>query len=130
MKRKAGIIAGVILGCAVMLYLAGVLGQMLDNYSVWQAEGGIVGQAEINPVDWDLFSCFSSVFTASGLKSAALLLALTAAIAAYLKFGRFRDKDYDPRGFIDHYSQINAATASQAGVMTAADKVKLDTTHL
>ena len=28
----------------------------------------------------------------------------------------------------DHYSQIHAATASQAGVMTAADKVKLDTT--
>lgn len=28
----------------------------------------------------------------------------------------------------DHYSQINAATASHAGVMTAADKVKLDTT--
>ena len=28
----------------------------------------------------------------------------------------------------DHYSQITAATASQAGVMTAADKVKLDTT--
>lgn len=27
-----------------------------------------------------------------------------------------------------HYSQITAATASQAGVMTAADKVKLDTT--
>lgn len=28
----------------------------------------------------------------------------------------------------DHHSQITAATASQAGVMTAADKVKLDTT--
>lgn len=28
----------------------------------------------------------------------------------------------------DHFSQIDAATASQAGVMTAADKVKLDTT--
>ena len=28
----------------------------------------------------------------------------------------------------DMNSQINAATASQAGVMTAADKVKLDTT--
>ena len=28
----------------------------------------------------------------------------------------------------DHYSQITAATASRAGVMTAADKVKLDTT--
>lgn len=28
----------------------------------------------------------------------------------------------------DHYSQITAATASQAGVMTAADKVKLDVT--
>ena len=41
MKRKAGIIAGVILGCAAMLYLAGLLGQLLDNYSVWQAEGGI-----------------------------------------------------------------------------------------
>lgn len=44
MKRKAGIIAGVILGCAAMLYLAGLLGQLLDNYSVWQAEGGIAGQ--------------------------------------------------------------------------------------
>lgn len=29
---------------------------------------------------------------------------------------------------LDHSSQITAATASQAGVMTAADKVKLDTT--
>lgn len=28
----------------------------------------------------------------------------------------------------DHYSQITAATASQAGVMSATDKVKLDTT--
>jgi hypothetical protein len=29
---------------------------------------------------------------------------------------------------LDHYSQITAATASQAGVMSATDKVKLDTT--
>lgn len=88
MKRKAGIIAGVILGCEAVLYLAGLLGQLLDNYSVWQTEGGIAGQAEMNPVDWSLFSCFSAVFTASGLKSAALLLAFTAAAAAYLKFGK------------------------------------------
>lgn len=99
MKRKAGIIAGVILGCAAVLYLACAMGQLLDNYSVWQAGGGIVGQAEMSPVDWSLFSCLSTAFTASGLKSAALLLALTAAVAVYLKFGKFRDKDYDPRGF-------------------------------
>lgn len=67
--------------------------------SITQAEGGIAGQAEMNSVDCGLFSCFSAVFTSSGLKSAALLLALTAAVAAYLKFGRFRDRDYDPRGF-------------------------------
>lgn len=99
MKRKAGIIAGVILGCAAMLYLAGLLGQLLDNYSVWQAEGDIAGQAEMSPVDWNLFSCLSAAFTASGLKSAALLLIITAAVAVYLKFDRFRDRDYDPRGF-------------------------------
>ncbi len=99
MKRNAGIIAGVILGCAAVLYLAGAMGQLLDNYSVWQAKGGIAGQAEMNSVDCGLFSCFSAVFTSSGLKSAALLLALTAAVAVYLKFGKFRDKDYDPRGF-------------------------------
>lgn len=67
--------------------------------SITQAEGGIAGQAEMNSVDCGLFSCFSAVFTSSGLKSAALLLALTAAVAVYLKFGKFRDKDYDPRGF-------------------------------
>lgn len=99
MKRNAGIIAGVILGCAAVLYLAGAMGQLLDNYSVWQAKGGIAGQAEMNSVDWGLFSCFSAVFTSSGLKSAALLLAVAGIVTVYVKFGRFRDKDYDPRGF-------------------------------
>lgn len=67
--------------------------------SITQAEGGIAGQAEMNPVDWDLFSCFSVVLTASGLKSAALLLAAAGVITVYMKFNRFRDRDYDPRGF-------------------------------
>ena len=56
MKRKAGIITGVILGCAAMLYLAGLLGQLLDNYSVWQAEGGIaqgIGHALYEIVEHD-----------------------------------------------------------------------------
>lgn len=79
--------------------IAGAMGQLLDNYSVWQAEGGIAGHVEMNPVDWSLFSCFAAVLTVSGLKNAALLLIITAAVAAYLKFGRSRDRDYDPRGF-------------------------------
>lgn len=100
MKRKAGIAAGVILGLAALIYFAGVLGQLLGNYSVWQDAGGLTGQAELEPIDWSWLACTSAAFTASGLKSTALLFTILAAVTAYLKFGAFKDKDYDPRGFV------------------------------
>ena len=100
MKRKAGIAAGIILALAAMIYFAGVLGQLLGSYSVWQDAGGLTGQAELEPIDLSWLACMSAAFTVSGLKSAALLFTILAAVTAYLKFGAFNDKDYDPRGFV------------------------------
>lgn len=50
MKRKIhsiGIAAAVLLGLAALLYLGGLLGQLLENYSAWQQAGGMAGLEEI-----------------------------------------------------------------------------------
>ena len=46
--RAIGIAAAVLLGLAALLYLGGLLGQLLENYSAWQQAGGH-GRAGGNP---------------------------------------------------------------------------------
>ena len=45
--RIISIAAAVLLGLAALLYLGGLLCQLLENYSAWQQAGGIAGQAQI-----------------------------------------------------------------------------------
>ena len=66
-KRKAAIIAAVILGCAALLYLGGMLGQLLENYTAWMAADGLSGRMEMKPVDWNPLACIPQAFTISGL---------------------------------------------------------------
>lgn len=98
--RKAGIAAAAALGLAVLLYLGGMLGQMLENYETWQSSGGLAGQAVIAPIDGDPAVCYRKAFTWSGLKGTGLLLLLGSGAAAYVKLhDRFDSNDLDPRGF-------------------------------
>lgn len=98
--RIISIAAAVLLGLAALLYLGGLLGQLLENYSAWQQAGGIAGQAQIRPPSPGVTDCLGAAFTFSGLKAMCILLLAAAAIAVYFKFSdRFGGSGQDPRGF-------------------------------
>ena len=98
--RIISIAAAVLLGLAALLYLGGLLGQLLENHSAWQQAGGIAGQEEIQLPSPGVTDCVRAFFTLSGLKAMGILLLITGALAAYFKFSdRFGGSGQDPRGF-------------------------------
>ena len=56
-KKSLGIAIIVILGLAALMYLSGLLGQLLANYSIWLESGGISGESSMPPVNWSLIKC-------------------------------------------------------------------------
>lgn len=99
-KRTAAILAAVILGCAALLYLGGMLGQLMRNYSLWMKADGFGGQSMMQPVSWNLAVCFPMAFTADGLKGILGILLVGGAVFAYVKLhDKFDGKEQDPRGF-------------------------------
>ncbi len=98
--RVIGIAAAVLQGLAALLYLGGILGQLLENYQTWQRAGGMAGQEEIQLPSVNIVACVQAAFTLSGLKTMGILLLAAAAIAVYFKFSdRFSGSGQDPRGF-------------------------------
>ena len=99
-KRTAAILAAVILGCAALLYLGGMLGQLMRNYALWMKADGFGGQSMMQPVSWNPAVCFPMAFTADGLKGIFGILLVGGAVFAYVKLhDKFDGKEQDPRGF-------------------------------
>lgn len=106
-KRTVALILSVILGFTALLFLGGMLSQVFTNYSLWLKNGGMAGQATMNPVNFNPFVCFRWAFTANGLKSILGLLVIgTAVFAIYKLHDKFDGKERDPRGFIKSDSGI------------------------
>ena len=100
-KRAMGIAIIVILGLAALMYLSGLLGQLLANYSIWLKSGGISGESSMPPVNWSLIKCLQQSFTPDGFKAMLIILAAGGGIFAYIKLhDKFDGKEYDPRGFV------------------------------
>lgn len=100
-KRAMGIAIIVILGLAALMYLSGLLGQLLANYSIWLESGGISGESSMPPVNWSLMKCLQQSFTPDGFKAMLIILAAGGGIFAYIKLhDKFDGKEYDPRGFV------------------------------
>ena len=100
-KRNIGIAIIVILGLAALMYLSGLLGQLLANYSIWLESGGISGESSMPPVNWSLIKCLQQSFTPDGFKAMLIILAAGGGIFAYIKLhDKFDGKEYDPRGFV------------------------------
>ena len=100
-KRATGIAIIVILGLAALMYLSGLLGQLLANYSIWLESGGISGESSMPPVNWSLIKCLQQSFTPDGFKAMLIILAAGGGIFAYIKLhDKFDGKEYDPRGFV------------------------------
>lgn len=99
-NRAAAIAAAVILGCAALLYLGGMLGQLLGNYAAWMQADGLSGQSSMEPVSWNPLVCFPMAFTGNGLKGILGILLVGVGIATYIKLhDKFSGKEDDPRGF-------------------------------
>lgn len=99
-KRIIIITVAVILGLIALLYLCGMLSQLLGNYAEWNEKGGFTGGETIRPVNWDPLVCVPKAFTANGLKGLLGILIIGALIFAVVKLhDRFDSKDRDPRGF-------------------------------
>ena len=99
-RRIAGIVFAALLGCAALLYLGGVAGQLLNNYSDWLEQGGMTGQVLVKPIDFRPSVCYPGAFTVNGLKGMSVLVIGFGGLFVYIKLhDRFEGKEYDPRGF-------------------------------
>lgn len=98
--RRAAIVVAAILGCAALLYLGGLLGQLFANYNTWLSAGGMMGKVQMQSPDWNPLSCFASAFTGNGLKALLLIVGVGAVIFIYIKVhDKFSGTSYDERGF-------------------------------
>lgn len=105
--RTAAVIFSAILGCAALLYLGGMLGQLFQNYAIWMEADGLTGSALMEPVKLSPLVCFRLTFTPEGAKGMLGILAASGAVFAYIKLhDKFDGKDYDPRGFTKSKSGI------------------------
>ena len=117
-SRKAAIVVAAILGGLAMLYLGGLIAQVLTNYQTWMDSGGMWGAAQMAPPDWNPIRCIPSAFTWNGLKGMVLFLAGVAAIYLYVKFhDKFSGELHDPRGF----TISKSGTYGTAGWMSDKD---------
>ena len=99
-RKKAGIILAVILGTGGLLYLGGILGQLIAGYRAWLGGNGMSGEIVMKPPDWNLLVCIRHAFTLNGLKGISAAIVLGAVVILYVKFhDKFDGNEYDPRGF-------------------------------
>ena len=112
--RTIGIIIAVILGLAVLLYLGGLVCQLLTEYQVWLAGGGMQGNSQIGEIRFGPFSCWRQALTLSGLKYTGLVALIGGSAYTLVRlYDRFGSRDFDDRNF----SRSQRGTYGTAGWM-------------
>lgn len=90
-RKKAGIMSAVMLGTGGLLYMGGILGQVIANYQAWLGGDGISGEEVIKPPDWNCLVCIRHAFTVNGLKG--MFIAMESIVIPY-SFRRIRKKTF------------------------------------
>lgn len=99
-KRIIVITVAVILGFFGLLYLGGMLAQLMTNYTAWVNAGAFNSEKDMEAVAWNFFVSMRHAFTLKGLKCTLGILIAGGALFAYIKFhDKFDSKENDPRGF-------------------------------
>lgn len=97
-SKRIGSIFGILAAAAALLYLGGLVGQIISMYTLYRATGsfdGSGGRIIVRPV-----YCFQSAITPDGLKGMAVVLVIAGAIFLYVKIrDRKLGDTMDPRGF-------------------------------
>ena len=114
-QRKIGILLAIILGTIATLYLGGVAGQLYASYQQWIDDGGMVGNAIMQPIEFDPRFSIPHAFTRNGLIGVVFILAVSGIIFILVRFSnRFSSKDTDARNFL----RSNSGTYGTAGWMS------------
>jgi len=99
-KRGIGILLAIILGTLILLYLGGLLGQLLVGYDEWLKQNGLGGNAQMAHIFLSPLYCIPFVFTAAGIKGFLIVTGAAAGITLFAKLhDRFGSHDYDDRNF-------------------------------
>ena len=100
-KKIIVIVAASVAALLLILYLGGMLGQVLQNYAEWRENDGMAGKVQIKAVNPNPINCFQQAFSAECLKSILGLLFISGAIFVIYKLhDKFDGKERDPRGFV------------------------------
>lgn len=57
-KKLVIVIIAAILGTVGIIYLSGIIGQVISNYTIWLSGGGINGQQTMKRVLLDPVNCY------------------------------------------------------------------------
>lgn len=114
-KRKAAIVVAFLLGIIAVIYLGGVCGQLNANYQEWVADGGMTGDAMIQPIELSPLFSIPYAFTGDGIKGVLFVLVVAVGIFLYVKLhNKFSSKDFDNRNF----TRSKSGTYGTAGWMS------------
>ena len=80
--RILGIMAAVLFGLAALIYVGGLIGQLLESYAAWEKAGGMADQAVIEFPSLEVGDCVRAAFTLSGLKGMGVTLVAGEALAS------------------------------------------------
>ena len=83
--RTIAIIAAVILGLGALLYLGGLVCQMVTGYQDWLAAGGLMGKALTAPIRPSPLYCWSQAFTPFGLKCTLFVAILSISLCLFVR---------------------------------------------
>ncbi len=96
----------------ILLYLGGILGQLIVNYDLWLQSDGMSGQAAIPSIVFSFGACISQAFSPHGLKGLLFIMIAGSGIGLYVYIqSRYGSKDTDPRGFTKSKSGIYGTAA-------------------
>lgn len=99
-KKPIVVTIAVVLGLILLIYVSGLSGQFLTNYSKWIGSGGLAQNTQMERASWNPITCFAQAFTLNGFKSMIFILLIGGIIFAVIKLhDKFDSKDKDPRGF-------------------------------
>ena len=112
--RTIGIIIAAILGLAALLYLGGLVCQLLTEYQIWLASGGMQGDTRIGDIRLEPLFCWRQALTPSGLKYTGLVALIGGSAYTLVRlYDRFGSRDFDDRNF----SRSQRGTYGTAGWM-------------
>ena len=84
----------------VLLYVGGIISQLISGYQNWFQQDGMMGGLPMDSINFNFFYCLGKAFTKEGLTGILVIIAAAAITFIYFKIqNRFGSKEKDDRNF-------------------------------